>query len=318
MLMNDQVQVAVGVLVNTAGQVLLAKRAEKVHQGGLWEFPGGKCAPGESASQALQRELYEELGVVVRQCRPLILIRHQYADRQLALQVYKVTAWDNEPSGREGQPICWVDPQQLVKYPMPAANESIIRAIQLPDRYLITPAILTEASHFLRELDLALAQGARLIQFRVFGEQSEIYAELVLSAVDVCRAAGADLVLNASVAQAQSLGVDGVHLNNRRLWTCQARPTSFRWLAASCHNMADIQQAERIGADFVVLSPVCTTPSHPDAQTLGWEQFAAWAAGATIPVYALGGMMDDKLPIALKFGAQGIAGIRGLWPGFVK
>ena len=95
------------------------------------------------------------------------------------------------------------------------------------------------------------------------------------------------------------------------------RPAGFHRLAASCHNAADLQQAQRIGADFAVLSPVLPTQSHPEATLLGWQSFAEQVAAATIPVYALGGMTMNQLPQAWQSGAQGIAGIRGLWPGIV-
>ena len=310
---DQAIQVAVGVVVNSAGQILLTQRAATVHQGGLWEFPGGKCAQGESVCQTLHRELHEELGILVRQHRPLIQIRHQYPELQVVLQVYRVTIWEGNPSGCEGQPVCWVDPQHLAEYPMPAANRPIIRAIQLPDQYVITPSALTDPWQLLYALDQMLDRGIRLVQLRVFDERSTMYAELVKSAAKACRTMGADLMLNAAVAEAQRLGVDGVHLNSQRLWTYKARPSGLRWLAASCHSVADLQQAARIGVDFVVLSPVCATPSHPHATILGWERFAEWVAVATMPVYALGGMSLDQLPMAWQSGAQGIAGIRGLW-----
>ena len=84
-------------------------------------------------------------------------------------------------------------------------------------------------------------------------------------------------------------------------------------MAASCHGAADLRRAERIGADFAVLSPVLPTASHPGAETLGWARFAELADAARIPVYALGGMNPGHLPQAWRCGAQGIAGIRGLW-----
>jgi 8-oxo-dGTP diphosphatase len=112
-----------------------------------------------------------------------------------------------------------------------------------------------------------------------------------------------------------AVGADGVHLNGRRLASTGRRPLpADRLVAASCHGAADLRRAEGIGADFAVLSPVLPTASHPGATTLGWEGFAELADAARIPVYALGGMHPGLMDRAWGCGAQGIAGIRGLWP----
>ena len=83
------------------------------------------------------------------------------------------------------------------------------------------------------------------------------------------------------------------------------------WVAASCHGLEEIHHAERIGVDFIVLSPVLATPSHPETEPLGWLQFGALAQAANLPVFALGGMRPAHLAQAKSVGAQGVAGIRG-------
>lgn len=305
--------IALGIVSNSAGAVLLAQRATTAHQGGLWEFPGGKQAIGESIHQTLHRELQEELGIKTIAQRPLIQIRHHYADRTVFLHVLQVTQWQGKPIGCEGQPTRWVQPSKLKNYPMPAANQPIIHAIQLPDRYVITPPTVRDPQQFLHELDSVLDQGTRLLQFRIFGLTPAVYHDLVHATADRCRTTGTQLMLNTHVNVAQKLKVSGLHLNSQQLWTYTTRPTKLRWLAASCHNLADLQQAQRIGADFAVLSPILPTWSHPNIRPLGWQQFTDWATAQTMPVYALGGMTMEQLPQAWQAGAQGVAGIRGLW-----
>src|SRR6476619_2625198 len=102
------VHVAVGVIVNKDGKILIAKRPEQSHQGGLWEFPGGKVEQGESLFAALQRELFEELAIQIISTQPLIKIRHDYGDKIVLLDVHKVTEFIGEAKGNEGQPIQWV------------------------------------------------------------------------------------------------------------------------------------------------------------------------------------------------------------------
>lgn len=128
------VHVAVGVIVGGLG-ILIACRPESAHQGGLWEFPGGKVETDEPVQAALARELDEELGITVTGSQPLIEIKHDYGDKQVFLDVWWVTAFSGEPEGKEGQPIVWVKPEKLNDYAFPAANQPIITAIhdQLAD-----------------------------------------------------------------------------------------------------------------------------------------------------------------------------------------
>ncbi|EED33840.1 mutator MutT protein [gamma proteobacterium NOR5-3] len=112
-----------------ADQILLTKRHAHSHQGGLWEFPGGKLEPGESLAEALKRELLEEVGIEVLSHHPLLLIEHDYGDKQVLLDVHSVTAFAGEPQAREGQPMRWVSVPQLVDYEFPTANGAIVRSL---------------------------------------------------------------------------------------------------------------------------------------------------------------------------------------------
>ena len=128
--MLKRVHVVAGVIYDAARQrVLIAKRPEHLHQGGLWEFPGGKVVSGESAEQALQRELLEELAIEVSQCAPLLLTEHDYNDKLIVLDVWAVTAFTGQPQGNEGQRICWVDIGALSDYQFPAANYPVLAKV---------------------------------------------------------------------------------------------------------------------------------------------------------------------------------------------
>lgn len=127
---RQRVHVAVGVISDGGDGILVALRAATAHQGGLWEFPGGKVEPGETVQQALQRELQEELAIEVRHCESLLVIEHDYVDKSVRLDVWWVGAFDGEPHGREGQPLRWVDVAELHKLEFPEANVPIIAAIE--------------------------------------------------------------------------------------------------------------------------------------------------------------------------------------------
>ena len=124
-------RVVVGALVRD-GRVLLGhRRPDKQARPGLWDLPGGVVETGESALGALARELHEELGIVVHtaSCTQLLEIRHDYTDKVVLLDVWKVLKFDGEALGKEGQPLKWVQPQALPEYDFPAANVAIVDAI---------------------------------------------------------------------------------------------------------------------------------------------------------------------------------------------
>ena len=126
---NSTVHVAVGVLLNDNHEVLIAMRPAESHQGGLWEFPGGKVEEGESVEYALNREFKEELGISVQACTPLIQIRHEYSDKLVMLDVWLIEKFSGIPQGREGQAIEWRALSKLRAVDFPKANERIIREL---------------------------------------------------------------------------------------------------------------------------------------------------------------------------------------------
>ena len=125
------IHVAVGVICSLDGsEVLTARRPDHLHQGGLWEFPGGKVDAGEDVYTALCRELHEELGIDVVVATPWCLIEHTYTDKSVLLDVWRVTGWSGEPHGREGQPLRWSAIAALDAAEFPAANAAVITALQ--------------------------------------------------------------------------------------------------------------------------------------------------------------------------------------------
>jgi len=128
---NQLIHVAVGVITDAQQRILIALRPDDVHQGGLWEFPGGKLENAETVEQALKRELFEELGIQLTGLRPLVEIKHDYSDKVVLLDVYWVDGFEGEAQGKEGQAVRWVTAGQLSDYQFPAANKAIVEAIQL-------------------------------------------------------------------------------------------------------------------------------------------------------------------------------------------
>lgn len=299
--------VAVGVIQAADGRVLIALRPNTVHQGGLWEFPGGKLEQGESVEQALSRELNEELGIHVLAVTPLIKIKHQYPDLAVLLDVYRVTEFSGEAFAREGQAIKWVEPTQLLDYPFPAANLGIISAVNLPVDYAILNG--DEVDQLMSDLQIILNKGVTLVQARVKALNDKDILIFIRRAKALCKKYGAELLINSAVNGWQAINVDGVHLTSADLMALSHRPNAVKWVAASCHNEQELQHAEKIGVDFVLISPVLVTDTCPNSKPLGWNTFEKWVTQVNLPVFALGGMQEKDRCIAQLKGGQGIAGI---------
>ncbi len=139
--MSSHIHVAVGIIFNAAGEVLIAFRDPSKHQGALWEFPGGKLEPTENVQAALRRELSEELGLILgaddSAIKALLKIEHDYGDKQVLLDVWEVLEFEGEAIGREGQGIRWVAIEDLPEYQFPAANLPIVERLRqrLPTVY---------------------------------------------------------------------------------------------------------------------------------------------------------------------------------------
>lgn len=125
-----RVDVAVGLVINQAAEVLVSKRHAHQHQGGLWEFPGGKREADESRFAALAREIHEEVGLDVQKAEPFLSIEHDYGDKHVLLDVWRVTAYSGDAKGREGQTLQWLPVHALSSLDFPAANLAILEALK--------------------------------------------------------------------------------------------------------------------------------------------------------------------------------------------
>ena len=126
--MKKVVEVAVGV-IKRDGLYFMTKRADHVHQGGKWEFPGGKVEKNELPEEALKRELKEEVNLDVVASSSLITINHDYGDKLVSLVVFLVEGFKSEPKALEGQKEGWFTFDELLTLDLPAANKDILDAL---------------------------------------------------------------------------------------------------------------------------------------------------------------------------------------------
>lgn len=293
------------------GRICLSKRADHKHQGGRWEFPGGKVEQGETLGAALARELEEELGMEGAASTPFMTIAHQYDDLHVTLHFRDVRAWRGEPQGREGQRVQWFLPDELPGLRFPAANQPVVNAIRLPEQLVVAPEAIT-----LHEL-LAGIDRLNEEQQGLYLRQWSDHAELA-AIVAQCQQRGVKVWLRVVDAQslttAAALGVFALHFPGRALAQLNERPVFEGVVSAAVHDQAALEKAKDLGLDMALVSPVLPTPTHPDRSALGWPQAESLMKGAPLACYALGGVTPEDLVSARENGAVGVAGIRAFWP----
>jgi 8-oxo-dGTP diphosphatase len=293
------IEVAAAVIQRADGAFLLAQRPTGKVYAGYWEFPGGKIEPGEPADRALARELHEELGIDIGEPYPWLTRVFTYPHGTVRLQFFRVTSWKGEPHPKEDQAISWQAPGTPLAAPMLPANAPVLASLALPVEYAVTNAAGYGVADMLRRLERGLQQGLKLLQIREpdLPERDAFTRDALRLAHDYgCKV----------LTKAPFPGVDGVHFTASELLRLNQKPSGL--VAASCHTRAELERAMQLELDFAVLGPV-----KDKSPALGWRRFAEIAHGATIPVYAIGGLTRADLQDAWRAGAHGVAMIRGAW-----
>jgi len=305
------VDVAVGILVRPDGRLLLASRPEGKPYSGYWEFPGGKLEPGETVAHALKRELHEELGIDIGSVCPWIVRVFDYPHALVRLHFCRVFEWSGEPHAREQQRFGFFALDALPA-PLLPATVPVLRGLELPSVYAVSAAGFLGIDAFLRRLGDSLASGLRLVQLRepdlAVADVVRLFGEMLA----MTRSAGARLLVNSRHPRALWEAADGVHLTSHALATIRERP-AHRWVGASVHDEKELARAGELGLDFAVLGPVQLTASHPGQSPLGWTRFERIAVGTSLPVYAIGGLDSEALPMAMACGAHGVALLSAAW-----
>lgn len=320
------IRVAAGLIFDSRGRVLLGQRPDGKAWAGWWEFPGGKIETGESPSQALIRELDEELGIRVETVYPWVTYIHEYPKNIVELNFCQVNSWLDTPYGRENQALDWVDPMAIrldeSEHPIAPGGGSLLPAALPPLRWLristtyrISQIVQPDnLANWLKQLRKELARGIKMVQFREpnwTGNQQELQ-HAFMATLDLCHRYSTKCLVNSRHPHAWWLQADGVHLRAQDAYTVlekDSRPPGK--LGVSAHNSDDIEVAKKLQADFIVLGHVNASASHPRQEPMGWNTFAQLASLANRPVFAIGGQSIATLDTARLHGAHGIAAIRG-------
>ena len=293
------VDVAIAILIHR-GKILVGWRGEQQHQGGKHEFPGGKVEQGETPEEACRREIYEEVGIGLKDWHQFDYIHHEYDDIIVNLHLFHSYVPD-ELLNLIHQPWTWYTRDQLVNLNFPKANKDIIKRLYWP-HFIKISATLT-----LPENDETLVYW-RSEKDNVSEDDLEKLALLDTNQLS-------KLIMNVDVWHKLKPDLKSrirtVHLKQSQLMSLHKGDleVGVRFIAA-CHDAVSLQHAQQIGCDAVFVSPVKVTETHPDAIALGCDRFADLIDKCQIPVFALGGMSPDDLATAQQYGAYGLAGIR--------
>lgn len=303
------VDVAVGVVRDPDGRVLLAERNAGKDAAGFWEMPGGQVEPGdETAAQAVERELLEEVGIRAVELAPWRVYEHDFPTQRLRLHWFHVRRWEGQPSGREGQRLEWVDPARPTVGPLLPSNELAFRILALPE--LVAVAKVSRApgasEGLLADLPSLIAAGLRVLIVRAPGLAPAQRVQLTRRLRQLRRGTGLRLLLSGTALEARQAGACGLHTTGAALAGVIERPPTRLW-AVSAHGAEDLERAEALGADVALLSPVLPTSSHPGAESFGWDGLRALVAASPLPIYAQGGLRPGDARAARDAGALGVA-----------
>ncbi len=291
------VDVAIAILIHR-GKILVGWREEQQHQGGKHEFPGGKVEQGETPEEACRREIYEEVGIGLKDWHQFDYIHHEYDDIIVNLHLFHSYVPD-ELLNLIHQPWAWYTRDQLLHLNFPKANKNIIKRLYWPHLIKISNTLSTVES------------SDALLYWRI--EEFEPQYIEQLTALD--EGQRSSLIINVDIWHQLSpelqKQIKTVHLKQSQLMNLHKGDLTVgvRYIAA-CHDAVSLKQAQQIGCDAVFISPVKPTTTHPDAVVLGWERFSDLAQNSQIPVFALGGVHPDDLATAQQHGAYGLGGIR--------
>ena len=329
--MSKVVNVAVAV-IHFNKQYLLGFRQASQHQGNRYEFVGGKIEPNETPAQGLIREVHEEIGLDIAQNTAVKMgvIRHDYADKAVALHVFKIQVSQaqfdglQQGKGKEGQAVTWVPQSDLLanQYPLPDANARILEWLKLPNTIYITQPLdsFVGVDKWVDFYSQKLPHDAHCYL------RPQTSDENATAMIDDLLTIRADITPIIQYATRERLPerLDAwlkngmVHLNHQQLMTLDFSSLSknYRYFA-SCHDQHSLSRLNTLATSHTVigcfLSPVKATLTHPEtfqSGGMGWQTLSELAKICDVPVFALGGVGQADLATAYEHGAMGVAGIR--------
>lgn len=299
--------VAVGVLVRADGAVLLADRPAGKPYAGYWEFPGGKIESGESVERALERELAEELGVLVRAADPWTVLEYEYPHAYVRLHFWRIFEWRGTPRPVEGQQLLFLTPGAAPPAPLLPAAVPAVRWIQLPAVTGVSEQTAADAGQAQQWMDRALSRGLRQIVWY----EPKLAGAALDAALRGCsaraRAYGARMLVDSRTSPAAPDRGAGCYLSAAVLRSTDARPPS-QWVGAGVRDRGDLEHAARLACDFALIEGPWQDGNDTAAEALAsWQALARLGPETPLPLYVGLAPSADNLREARRHGAHGLA-----------
>ena len=237
-----------------------------------------------------------------------------FNQQKFELSFFLVQEWVGVCVGSEGQNLKWVPTSTLNSFNMHRPNKKIIASLTLPNKIMITPFIENIHGVLLKSINILNIYDIGILQLR-YPRQNQTNKS-ICEVVKKIRENKTKIMINAGTNEFNENLFDGLHLPFSEAKNFSRRPVKKGCLLSiSCHNREEIQHANNLEADFIYLSPIRNSSSHPDNNPMGWTEGGKLLSLSRQPVYALGGLSIIDLPEAINRGFQGIAGIGTFWNG---
>lgn len=278
------IDVVAGIMCRPDGAFMLASRPPGKAWEGYWEFPGGKIEPNETPYQALQRELYEELGIHVKQAALWLTCIHHYGQASVRLRFYRVSEWEGKPTAREGQCLAWQNVNEpLCVTPLLPANHSVVKSLTLPA--VANVINLYEIDCVDVPVNPQQSVAYRMVLIDEPSRLDERWRAWVTETAQRVHEQRGIVLLCGGLSVAEGLPVDGVQLTSTQLRGLASRPV-FRWVGAAIGHDEDLATAVRLGLDYGVLAPsyrIDDGTAQTILQSEGFRRFRE--QGSPIPIY---------------------------------
>lgn len=302
-----KIKVSAGILIKK-NKILLTQRLKTQSYPYYWEFPGGKKKEHESYFNCLKRELYEEIGIQVKEAKKWIERRYVRDGVNIKIIFYIVHSWSGKVLTNEVNDYRWIDPKakvEILKKILPK-NKYLLKALRLPSFYLISN--FDEIKDKIKKLNLNQEAFLQIREKKLNKEDLEFIYESVKDKNKLT------LIQNIDNKN-QLKQVKNIHLPSKYLKfkTINKIKNKYQIIGVSVHNIKELKLAEALEVDYILVGPVLKTKSHEKVKPIGWKKFSEIANMSDIPVYALGGMCFHHLASALKNGAVGISSKSKLW-----